>query len=382
MSKRDYYDVLGVAKDAQRSAAQERVPQARHAVSPGQEPGDKDSEAKFKEINEAYQVLADGEKRAAYDRFGHAAFQQGGGGGGPGGPGFDGNFGDFMSDIFDTFFGENGRRGAAGARGPNGAQRGADLRYNLEVSLEEAFNGKPATIKVPSSIACEPCKGSGAAPGSQPKRCATCGGAGRVRASQGFFSIERTCPTCAGQGETIDNPCKHCQGSGRVTRERQLSVNIPAGVEDGTRIRLAGEGEAGTRGGPQGDLYIFVAVKPHAIFQRDGADLFCRVPLPFVTAALGGEIEAQSRWRQVQGHGAGGHADRQAVPPARQGHAGIAPARVGDLYIQVVLETPQALPQAPARIAAGIREGKFRCDQSGGRRLLFAREGFPWWLTP
>lgn len=342
MSKRDYYDVLGVAKDASEAQLKSAFRKLAMQFHPDKNPGDKEAEAKFKEINEAYQVLADAEKRAAYDRFGHAAFQQGGGGG-PGGPGFDGNFGDFMSDIFDTFFGENGRRGGGG-RGAGGAQRGADLRYNLEVSLEEAFNGKPATIKVPSSIACEPCKGSGAAPGSQPKRCATCGGAGRVRASQGFFSIERTCPTCAGQGETIDNPCKHCQGAGRVTRERQLSVNIPAGVEDGTRIRLAGEGEAGTRGGPQGDLYIFVAVKPHAIFQRDGADLFCRVPLPFVTAALGGEIEVPNL---------DGGKSKVTVPAGTQtgkqfrlrskGMPVLRQREVGDLYIQVVLETPQAL---------------------------------------
>lgn len=339
MSKRDYYDILGVAKDASEAQMKSAFRKLAMQYHPDKNPGDKDAEAKFKEINEAYQVLSDAEKRAAYDRFGHAAFQQGGGG--PGGPGFDGNFGDFMSDIFDTFFGEGQRRGG---RGPGGAQRGADLRYNLEVSLEEAFKGKPANIKVPSSIACEPCSGTGATPGSKPKRCGTCGGVGRVRASQGFFSIERTCPTCHGQGETIENPCKHCAGAGRVTRERQLSVNIPAGVEDGTRIRLAGEGEAGTRGGPQGDLYIFVSVKPHAIFQRDGSDLFCRVPLPFVTAALGGEIEvpnldgAKSKVTVPAGTQTGKQfrLKGKGMPVLRQ-------REVGDLYIQVVLETPQAL---------------------------------------
>jgi molecular chaperone DnaJ len=285
MSKRDYYEILGVSKtatDAELKSAFRKLAMQHH---PDKNPGDKAAEAKFKELNEAYQCLSDGQKRAAYDRFGHAAFEQGGGGGGPFGGGFPG--GASMGDIFEDLFGEvfGGARRSSGGR-----ERGADLRYNLEITLDDAFHGKAATIKVPTSITCEACTGSGAKPGSKPKKCATCGGHGRVRAAQGFFSIERTCPACHGRGETIDDPCRSCAGAGRVTRERTLSINIPAGVEDGTRIRLSNEGEAGMRGGPSGDLYVFLSVKPHALFQRDGADLFARVPISMVAAALGTEI--------------------------------------------------------------------------------------------
>jgi molecular chaperone DnaJ len=303
---------------------------------PDKNPGDKDAEIQFKEINEAYQALSDAQKRAAYDRFGHAAFANGG----AGGPGFDANFSDFMSDIFENFFGD----GRGRARNPGGRERGADLRYNLEISLEEAFHGKTATITIPTSISCEACSGTGAKPGSKPKACPTCGGYGRVRAQQGFFSIERTCPNCHGRGETIDDPCGQCGGAGRITRERTLSVNVPAGVEDGTRIRLAGEGESGLRGGPAGDLYIFVALKPHAFFQRDGADLFCRVPISMVTAALGGEFtvptldNSDAKVKVPEG--------TQSGKQFRLRHKGMPVLRsrdVGDLYIQVVVETPQKL---------------------------------------
>jgi molecular chaperone DnaJ len=335
MAKRDYYEILGVAKsvdDAGLKAAFRKLAMQHH---PDRNPGDQAAETKFKELNEAYQVLSDPQKRQAYDRFGHQAFEQAGGGG-------PADMSDFMSDIFDSFFGEG--RGQRGQRGPGGRERGADLRYNLEISLEDAYQGKAATIRVPTSIACEVCQGSGAKAGSRPRQCQTCGGYGRVRASQGFFSVERTCPTCNGRGETIDDPCSACGGAGRTTRDRELSVNVPAGVEDGTRIRLSGEGEAGLRGGPAGDLYIFLSLKPHSIFQRDGADLFCRFPLALTAAALGGEIEVPTL--------DGGKAAVK-VPEGTQtgkqfrlkgkGMPVLRSRDKGDLYIQVVVETPQNL---------------------------------------
>ncbi len=334
MSKRDYYEILGVSKTASEAELKSAFRKLAMQCHPDRHPGDTAAEAKFKELNEAYQVLSDGQKRGAYDRYGHQAFEQGGGGGNP-------DFSDFMSDIFDSFFGD-ARRG--GPRSANGRERGADLRYNLEIGLEDAFAGKNASIRVPTSIACEVCSGTGAKPGSKSRQCPTCGGHGKVRANQGFFSVERTCPTCAGRGEIIDDPCKNCQGAGRVTRDRTLSVNIPAGVEDGTRIRLAGEGEAGLRGGPAGDLYIFLSIQPHAIFQRDGADLFCRVPIGLVQAALGGEIEVPTLT---------GEQARVKIPEGTQtgkqfrlkgkGMSVLRSRGVGDLYIQVVVETPQKL---------------------------------------
>jgi len=338
MSKRDYYEILGVAKTASDAELKGAFRKLAMGCHPDRHPGDKGAEAKFKELNEAYQILADGQKRGAYDRYGHAAFENGGGGTqqGP-------EFSDFMSDIFDSFFGD-ARGGRGGPRAANGRERGADLRYNLEIGLEDAFAGKNASIRVPTSISCESCAGTGAKPGSKSRQCPTCGGHGRVRANQGFFSVERTCPTCAGRGEVIDDPCKNCQGAGRVTRERTLSVNIPAGVEDGTRIRLAGEGEAGLRGGPAGDLYIFLSIKPHAIFQRDGADLFCRVPLGLTSAALGGEIEVPTLT---------GEQARVKIPEGTQtgkqfrlkgkGMSVLRSRETGDLYIQVQVETPQKL---------------------------------------
>ena len=339
MAKADYYELLGVsrtASDSDLKAAFRKLAMKHH---PDKNPGDAAAEAKFKELNEAYQTLSDPQKRAAYDRFGHAAFENGGMGGGPG---FGNDFASSMADIFEDLFGDlSGRRGG---RRADGRERGSDLRYNLEITLEEAYKGKTATLKVPTSITCDACAGSGAKPGSKPKTCSTCGGQGRVRASQGFFSIERTCPSCGGRGETIDDPCRSCGGAGRVTRERTLSVNVPAGVEDGTRIRLAGEGEAGLRGGPSGDLYIFLAIKPHPFLQRDGADLFCRVPVSMVTASLGGDLtvpvldgqevavkvpEGTQTGKQIRLRGRG-----MPVLRARE-H--------GDLYIQIVVETPQQL---------------------------------------
>jgi molecular chaperone DnaJ len=301
---------------------------------PDRNPGDAAAEQKFKEITEAYDVLKDEQKRAAYDRFGHAAFEQGGGGGGFGGGGFGGGG---FADIFDEMFGEfmgGGRRGQS-------AGRGADLRYNLEISLDVAFAGSGTTIKVPSSAQCEDCKGTGGKDGTQPVACNTCHGAGKVRSQQGFFTIERTCPSCQGMGKVIKDPCRSCGGSGRTRKEKTLSVNIPAGVEDGTRIRLAGEGEAGMRGAPPGDLYIFLSIQPHRIFQRDGANIFCRVPIPMTTATLGGTIEVPT----IDGSKA-----RVTIPEGTQsGHQfrlrakGMSvlrsPAR-GDMFIQAVVETP------------------------------------------
>ncbi|HMO28611.1 molecular chaperone DnaJ [Enterovirga sp.] len=338
MSKRDYYEVLGVQRTVTEVELKASFRKLAMKYHPDKNPGDHTAEIKFKEINEAYQVLSDPQKRGAYDRFGHAAFQNGGPGGGPG---FGNEFGDFMSDIFDTFFGD-ARQGSR--RGAGGRERGADLRYNLEISLEDAYKGRAASVTIPTSVTCEVCSGTGAKMGSKPRPCPTCGGQGRVRAAQGFFSIERTCPNCHGRGEVIDDPCPNCSGAGRVTRERTLSVNIPAGVEDGTRIRIAGEGEAGLRGGPAGDLYIFLTVKPHPFFQRDGADLYCQVPISFVTAALGGEfvvptIDGQdARVKVPEGTSSG-----KQFRLRQKGMSVLRTRDRGDLYIQVAVETPQNL---------------------------------------
>ena len=343
MSKADYYDLLGVERGVDEKALKSAFRKMAMKHHPDRNPDDPSAEKKFKEVNEAYEVLKDPQKRAAYDQFGHAAFEQGGGQGGFGAGGFSGGAGGF-SDIFEDIFGEmmGGARRGAGRSG--GRERGADLRYNMEVSLEDAFTGKSAEISVPTAVTCEHCSGTGAKPGSSPVSCTTCGGSGRVRASQGFFSIERTCPDCHGRGEVISDPCTHCGGQGRVTRERTLSVDIPAGIEDGVRIRLGGEGEAGSRGGPPGDLYIFLTVKPHEFFQRDGADLFCKIPISMTAAALGGQVEVacldgtKSRIKVPDGTQTGKQfrLRGKGMPIMRS-------ADQGDLYIQVVTETPQNL---------------------------------------
>ncbi len=343
MAKRDYYEILGVARGASEGELKTAFRKIAKAIHPDRNPDDKHAEAKFKEAAEAYDVLRDPQKRAAYDQFGHAAFE--GGRGGPGG--FAGGFGpDFtssMSDIFDDLFGEfmGGRRGS-GRR--TGRERGGDIRYSMEINLTESYTGKNAQIRVPTSVGCDLCSGTGAKPGTQPTTCATCGGHGKVRASQGFFTIERTCPTCQGRGEEIKDPCTACSGSGRITKERTLSVNIPAGVEDGTRIRLAGEGEAGLRGGPPGDLYIFLAIKPHDFFQRDGADIFCRVPIAMTTAALGGQLDVptidggKTRVKIPEGCESG-----KQFRLKGKGMPVVRTKTVGDMYIQVEVETPKNL---------------------------------------
>ena len=348
MSKRDYYEVLGVSRtctEVELKAAFRKLAMQHH---PDRNPGDADCEHKFKELNEAYDVLKDGDKRAAYDRFGHAAFEQGGMGGGA--HGFGADFATTFSDIFEDLFGMGGGRRGGRAQG---RERGSDLRYNMEIGLEESFTGKTAQIRIPTSVICEACSGTGAKAGSKPKPCATCGGAGKIRHAQGFFTLERTCPACGGRGQVIENPCPSCAGAGRVTRERNLSVNIPSGVEDGTRIRLAGEGEAGLRGGPAGDLYIFLSITPHEFFQRDGADLHCRVPISMVTAAIGGEFEvpaidgSQARVKVPAGTQAG-----RRFRLFGKGMPVLRSKQTGDMYVQVSVETPQNLTKRQRELLA------------------------------
>jgi len=340
MSKRDYYEVLSVTRTASDGELKTSYRKLAMQWHPDKNPGDKDCEAKFKEINEAYDCLKDPQKRAAYDRYGHAAFENGSTGGGFGGMG--GDFTSTFSDIFDDLFGGmGGRRGSARS---GGRERGADLRYNLEISLEEAFNGKTAQIELPTNVTCETCSGTGAKAGTQPVQCKTCQGTGRIRHAQGFFTLERTCASCQGRGSVIQNPCKSCSGAGRVVKERTLQVPIPPGVEDGTRVRLGNEGEAGMRGGGNGDLYIFLSVTQHPIFQREGADLYCRVPVSMVTATLGGEFDVptvdggRSKVKIPEG--------TQSGKRFRLGGKGMPVLRSrdrGDMYVQVSVETPQKL---------------------------------------
>ncbi|MDQ1081024.1 molecular chaperone DnaJ [Pseudoroseomonas cervicalis] len=343
MAKKDYYETLGVARGASDEDLKKAYRKLAMKYHPDRNPGDKAAEASFKEVNEAYDVLKDPEKRAAYDRFGHAAFEGGGGGGGAGPFGGGGPFGaGGFEDIFAEMFGQfGGRRGGAGATG-----RGADLRQDATITLEEAFAGTRKTVRVQSSVQCDACDGTGAEgkASSAQSTCTTCGGAGKVRAQQGFFLIERTCPTCGGTGRVIKNPCKVCQGAGRVQRERTLNVTIPAGVEDGTRIRLSGEGEAGLRGAPAGDLYVDISIRPHALFQRDGANIYVRVPLRMTQAALGGAVEVPT---------IDGGRSRVTIPAGTQtgdqfrlrgkGFSVLRSAARGDMYVQVAVETPQNL---------------------------------------
>ncbi|AHD11235.1 molecular chaperone DnaJ [Phaeobacter gallaeciensis] len=345
MSKRDYYDILGVSKGATADEIKKGFRKKAKELHPDRNKDNPESEGQFKEANEAYDVLKDPEKKAAYDRYGHAAFENGMGGGqrgGQGGQGFGGgDFSSAFSDVFDDLFGDfmGGRGGQGGGR--QRAARGSDLRYNLRISLEDAFAGMHKTINVPTAVACESCEGTGAEGGVEPTTCPTCSGMGKVRAQQGFFTVERTCPTCSGLGQIIKNPCKSCQGHGRVEKDRSLSVNIPAGVETGTRIRLAGEGEAGMRGGPPGDLYIFVEVAAHDLFERDGNNLYCRVPVSLAKAALGGAIEVptidggRGRVQIPEGSQSGRQMRlRGKGMPALRGGA------TGDMFIELAVETP------------------------------------------
>ncbi|MCB1532662.1 MAG: molecular chaperone DnaJ [Alphaproteobacteria bacterium] len=378
MSK-DFYKTLGVDKGADADAIKKAYRKLAMKYHPDQNKDNPDAEAKFKEINEAYDVLKDDQKRAAYDQFGAAAFDgsMGGGGfgggfsGGPGGAGF-GAFSDIFEDMFGDFMGGAG----AGARGgrTGGAARGSDIQYNLEISLEEAYKGKEATIKIPVNDECETCSGSGAEPGTSAEKCDACGGQGRVRQQQGFFTIERTCPTCTGQGSTIKSPCKKCHGQGRVQKQKTLKVKIPAGVDHGRRIRLSGEGEAGLRGGPRGDLYVLLSIKPHKLFKREAASLYCRVPLPVTKAALGGEIEVPT----IDGTRAkvkipAGAQTGQQFRLRGKGMSSLRSDTRGDMFIEIFVETPvnldnkqkDLLKQLDKSISDGNAGAKHSPESSG-----------------
>ncbi|MEI6801209.1 MAG: molecular chaperone DnaJ [Pseudomonadota bacterium] len=376
MAKRDYYEVLGATKGASAEELKKAYRTKAKELHPDRNTDNPNAEAQFKEINEAYDVLKDADKKAAYDRYGHAAFEGGRGPGGGGGG--NGDFGSSFSDVFEDLFGDFMGRGGQGAQGGrrSRAQRGSDLRYNLRVSLEESFAGVQKTITVPSSVACDVCSGTGAEGGAEPVTCPTCAGMGKVRAQQGFFTVERTCPTCAGAGQTIKNPCKACGGAGRTEKERSLSVNIPAGVETGTRIRLSGEGEAGMRGGPTGDLYIFIETREHPIFQRDGVNLFCRVPVSMITAALGGEVEVptidggKSRVKVPAGTQTGKQLRLRAkgMPALRGGGA-------GDMMIELAVETPVNLSSRQKDLLAEFE--KLGADNNPEGSSFFAKvKGF------
>jgi molecular chaperone DnaJ len=368
MAKQDYYATLGVAREAGAEDLKKAYRKLAMQFHPDRNPGDKQSETNFKEINEAYDILKDDQKRAAYDRYGHAAFEQGG----PGGfnAGFDFSAGGGLGDIFDQMFGEfmGGRRGGAGR-----TRAGNDIRQAVEIELTEAFTGTKSSLRVPTRVACDACTGTGSADKTRAAdTCSTCRGAGKVRSQQGFFLVERTCPTCGGQGRVIRSPCKVCQGVGTVQRERTLQVTIPPGVEDGTRIRLAGEGEAAGQGAPPGDLYVHVAIHAHPIFQRDGANIFMRVPLRMTQAALGGDVEVPA----IDGSKA-----KVKIPPGTQtgdqfrlrgkGFSVLRSAVRGDMYIQVSVETPQHLTRRQRELLE-----EFEAEAQGHGKGSPESEGF------
>ncbi len=367
MAKRDYYDVLGVERGAGADDMKKSFRKLAMQHHPDRNPGDAAAEHNFKELNEAYDVLKDDQKRAAYDRFGHAAFENGGGGPGAGAHGFDFNASSGFADIFDEMFGDFMGKRSGRARGP---ARGADLRYNMEITLEDAFRGKQTQIRVPTSVRCGDCNGSGAAKGSKPVSCPSCQGHGKVRTQQGFFTVERTCPNCHGGGRIIENPCPSCSGAGRVHKEKTLAVTIPEGVEEGTRIRLSGEGEAGVQGAPSGDLYIFLSVAAHPIFQREAASIHCRVPIPMTTAALGGTVEVPT----IEGTRA-----RLTIPAGTQtgrqfrlrgkGMTILRSRGRGDMYLEVAVETPVNLGKKQKDLLKEL-------ESSGGTMVSPESEGF------
>jgi molecular chaperone DnaJ len=348
MSKRDYYEVLGVEKGASEAELKKAYRRLAMKFHPDRNPDDEKAEEKFKEATEAYEVLTDANKRAAYDQYGHAGVDpnMGAGGGGFGG----GNFSDIFGDVFGDIFGGGGRGGRSSV------QRGSDLRYTLELDLEEAVRGTSVTIRVPTLVGCETCDGTGAKKGTTPATCTTCGGHGQVRMQQGFFSVQQTCPRCHGTGKMITDPCNDCHGEGRVEKQKNLSVKVPAGVDTGDRIRLAGEGEAGINGGPAGDLYVVVSVREHKIFQRDGKNLYCEVPISFVDAALGGELEVPTLDGRVKlkiPEGA------QTGKLFRLRGKGVTPVRggsPGDLLCRVVVETPVNLTKRQRELLEELRQ--------------------------
>jgi len=355
----DFYELLEVERTADDATIKSSYRKLAMRYHPDKNPGCKDSEARFKAINQAYDCLKDPQKRAAYDRFGHEAFQNGGGGNGGAGGGF-GDFGDIFESIFGSAFGGGGRQQA---------RRGADLRYDMEISLEEAFHGKQAEIEIEVSQTCEPCSGSGAEPGTGARRCTLCGGHGKVRSQQGFFMVERTCPTCHGRGEVIEKPCRSCGGEGRVDREQKLEVNVPPGVDSGTRIRLSGKGEAGPFGSPPGDLYIFIHVRRHPVFERDGTTLITRVPITFTTAALGGHIEIPGL--DGSKHGIDIPAGIQSGKQLRKRGVGMPVLQgrgQGDLVIEIMVETPTKLSARQKELLRELQatETGEECPQSRG----------------
>ena len=350
MAKRDYYEILGVERGVSEAELKKAYRRLAMKYHPDRSPDDKDAEEKFKEASEAYEILSDAAKRSAYDQYGHAGVdpQMGAGGAGFGG----GNFSDIFGDVFSDFFGGGGGRG--GQRG--GAQRGSDLRYTLDLDLEDAVRGTTVTIRVPTLVNCKPCSGSGAKKGSAPVSCTTCGGIGQVRMQQGFFSVQQTCPRCHGSGKMITDPCGSCHGQGRVEEHKTLSVKVPAGVDTGDRIRLTGEGEAGAQGGPAGDLYVVVSVREHQIFQRDGKHLYCEVPISFVDAALGGELEVPTLDGRVKLKIPEG---TQTGKLFRLRGKGVAPVRgggAGDLMCKVLIETPVKLTRHQRELLEGFRD--------------------------
>ena len=366
MAKQDYYETLGVNRNASAEELKRAYRKLAMQFHPDRNPDNPEAEQKFKDLNEAYGILKDQESRATYDRFGHAAFENGGGPRGAHGFDFAGGFADIFDEMFGEFMGGSRRRG--------GSRRGADLRYNMEVSLEEAFEGKSAQVRVPTSVTCDSCAGTGAESGSAPVTCQMCQGRGRMRAQQGFFTVERTCPTCGGNGRVIENPCKGCSGSGRVHKEKTLQVTIPAGVEDGTRIRLSGEGEAGLQGGAPGDLYIFLSLKPHRIFQREGADVHCQVPISMVTAALGGTLEVPS----IDGSRAritiqSGTQTGQRYRLKEKGMSILRSSARGDMYVHAKVETPVNLTKKQKDLLKEFEAGSEQRKHSPEAHGFFSR---------